>query len=120
VETKILVAVAAKSGENPDRRKGQGSSAMIISRGSVGPKTYPNWSTPKGKQVNIPVPFQTSQLTLPDMSSARARAFKRSNLRRAVMARNRPRRDDVSRQIPGAREKGAEAAVPRSNTGAPS
>ena len=55
--TKILVAVAAKSGENPDRRKGQGSSAMFVSRGSVGPKTYLNRSTPNGKQVNIPVPF---------------------------------------------------------------
>ena len=57
VETKILVAVAAKSGENPDRRMGQGSSAMFVSRGSVGPKTYLNRSTPNGKQVNIPVPF---------------------------------------------------------------
>ena len=57
VETKILVAVAAKSGENPDRRKGQVSSAMFVSRGSVGPKTYLNRSTPNGKQVNIPVPF---------------------------------------------------------------
>ena len=57
VETKILVVVAAKSGENPDRRKGQGSSAMFVSRGSVGPKTYLNRSTPNGKQVNIPVPF---------------------------------------------------------------
>lgn len=56
-ETKILVAVAAKSGENPDRRMGQGSSAMFVSRGSVGPKTYLNRSTPNGKQVNIPVPF---------------------------------------------------------------
>ncbi len=56
-ETKILVAVAAKSGENPDRRKGQGSSAMFVSRGSVGPKTYLNRSTPNGRQVNIPVPF---------------------------------------------------------------
>ena len=56
VETKILVAVAAKSGENPDRRKGQGSSAMSVSRGLVGPKAYPNESTSNGKQVNIPVP----------------------------------------------------------------
>ena len=55
--TKILVAVAAKSGENPDRRKGQGSSAMFVSRGSVGPKMYLNRSTSNGKQVNIPVPF---------------------------------------------------------------
>lgn len=29
---------------------------MIVSRGLVGPKTYRNSSTPKGKQVNIPVP----------------------------------------------------------------
>jgi hypothetical protein len=47
-ETKILVVVAAKSGENPDRRMGQGSSAMIVSRGLVGPKTYLNRSTPNG------------------------------------------------------------------------
>ena len=56
-ETKILVAVAAKSGVNPDRRKGQGSSAMIVSRGSVGPKVCRNSSTSNGKQVNIPVPL---------------------------------------------------------------
>ena len=61
--TKILVAVAAKSGENPDRRKGQGSSAMFVSRGSVGPKTYLNRSTPNGKQVNIPVPFNNKTNT---------------------------------------------------------
>ncbi len=30
---------------------------MFVSRGLVGPKTYPNRSTPNGKQVNIPVPF---------------------------------------------------------------
>lgn len=56
-QTKILVIVAAKQGENPCRRRGQVSSAMIVSRGLVGPKTYRNSSTPKGKQVNIPVPF---------------------------------------------------------------
>ena len=33
--------------------------------------------------------LSTLKLTLPDMSSARARAFKRVILRRAVMARNR-------------------------------
>ena len=108
VETKILVAVAAKSGENPDRRKGQGSSAMFVSRGSVGPKTYPNRSTPNGKQVNIPVPFN-NKLTLPDMSGVHAWTFKRASLRRAVMARNRRKRDDVSWQIPGVREKGVES-----------
>ena len=56
-ETKILVIVTAKLGENPNRRRGQVSSAMIISRGLVGPKLYRNSSTSKGKQVNIPVPF---------------------------------------------------------------
>lgn len=54
--TKILVAVAAKSGENPDRRKGQGSLATIVSQGLVGPKVCRNSSTSNGKQVNIPVP----------------------------------------------------------------
>jgi hypothetical protein len=49
------------------------------------------------------------KLTLPDMSSARARAFKRRSPRRAVMARNGRKRDDSSRQIPGVREKGAES-----------
>ena len=58
-QTKILVIVAAKQGENPCRRRGQVSSAMFVSRGLVGPKTYRNSSTPKGKQVNIPVPFST-------------------------------------------------------------
>ena len=56
-ETKILVIVTVKLGENPNRRRGQVSSAMIISRGLVGPKLYRNSSTSKGKQVNIPVPF---------------------------------------------------------------
>ena len=56
-ETKILAIVTAKSGENPDHRRGQVSSAMFVSRGLVGPKTYRNTSTPKGKQVNIPVLF---------------------------------------------------------------
>ena len=42
---------------------GQGSSAMFVSRGSVGPKTYPNQSTPNGKQVNIPVPFNNKTNT---------------------------------------------------------
>ena len=57
--TKILAAVAAKSGGNPDRRMGQVSSAMFVSRGLVGPKVYRNSSTSKGKQVNIPVPFNS-------------------------------------------------------------
>ena len=56
-QTKILVIVAAKQGENPCRRRGQVSSAMFVSRGLVGPKMCRNSSTPKGKQVNIPVLF---------------------------------------------------------------
>jgi hypothetical protein len=77
-ETKILVAVAAKSGENPDRRKGQGSSAMSVSRGLVGPKVYPNGSTSNGKQVNIPVPFsiKTDALGYIEHSRQGVQAFK--------------------------------------------
>lgn len=47
--------------------------------------------------------------TLPDMLSTLARVFKRLISRRAVMARNERIRDDVSQQIPGVREKGAES-----------
>ena len=43
--------VAAKSGENPDRRRGQGSAAMFISRGSVGPKAYLNRVGRKGSRL---------------------------------------------------------------------
>ena len=53
--------------------------------------------------------LSTLKLTLPDMSSVLAWAFKRRSLRRAVMARNRRKRDDVSWQIPGVREKGVES-----------
>ncbi len=53
---RILVGVAAKCGENPHRRRGQGSSAMFVSRGLVGPKAFPNRGRSKGKQVNIPAP----------------------------------------------------------------
>lgn len=52
----ILVAVAAKSGENPLRRKGKGSLAMFVSQGLVGPKGFLNTKRPKGKRVYIPVP----------------------------------------------------------------
>ena len=57
-ETRILLIVAAKLSENLSRLKGKGSSATIISRGLVDPKTYPNRSTPKGNQVNIPEPWK--------------------------------------------------------------
>ncbi|PTD94680.1 hypothetical protein C9439_01370 [archaeon SCG-AAA382B04] len=56
VGTRIPAVVAAKSGENPDHRKNQGSSAMFVSRGLAGPKTNRNSNWSNGKQVNIPAP----------------------------------------------------------------
>ena len=55
-ELRIPAVVTAKRGENPLRRKDQGSSAMVVSRGLAGPKAARNSVSPKGKQVNIPVP----------------------------------------------------------------
>ena len=55
--SKIPAVVAAKRGENPLRRKGQGSSSTVVGRGLAGPKAAPNWTPPKGKRVNIPVPW---------------------------------------------------------------
>lgn len=54
---KILVVVTAKSGENPDRRKGKGFSAMFVSRELVDPNRAPKGSAGTGKQVNILVPY---------------------------------------------------------------
>ena len=51
---KILPVVTAKSGENPDRRKGKGFSAMFFSRELVDPKCAPNQTCTKGNPVNIP------------------------------------------------------------------
>ncbi len=48
---RILGGVAAKCGENPHRRRGQGSSAMLVSRGLVGPKCSPNRRTRKGSRL---------------------------------------------------------------------
>ena len=42
VPSKILGGVAAKTGENPVRRRGQGSTATIIRRGLVEPKRVLN------------------------------------------------------------------------------
>ena len=53
----IPAAVAAKRGGNPRRRKGQGSPAMIVSRGLAGPNRMRNSTSGKGKRVNIPVPW---------------------------------------------------------------
>ncbi len=86
-ETKILAIVTAKSGENPDHRRGQVSSAMFVSRGLVGPKTYRNSSTPKGKQVNIPV-LSNNKLTFLGRLSSVVALSKHRNPWRAVMARS--------------------------------
>jgi hypothetical protein len=56
VGMRILVVVAAKLGENPNRRRGSGSSTMIVSRGLVGPKVALNQKPSKGNPVNIPEP----------------------------------------------------------------
>ena len=53
---KILGVVTAKSGVNPDRRKGKGFSAMFVSRELVGPNSRPSGLARKGNQVNIPGP----------------------------------------------------------------
>lgn len=51
---KILPVVTAKSGENPDRRKGKGFSAMFVSRELVDPNPLRNPSVGKlGNPVNI-------------------------------------------------------------------
>ena len=47
----MLVGVAAKNGENPFRRRGQGSSAMFVSRGLADPKTTLNRSRRKGNRL---------------------------------------------------------------------
>ena len=47
----MLVGVAAKIGENPIRRRGQGSSAMFVSRGLADPKTTLNRSRRMGSRL---------------------------------------------------------------------
>ena len=51
VQSKILGGVAAKKGENPVRRRGQGSSATFIRRGLVEPKRVLNRNSRKGTQL---------------------------------------------------------------------
>jgi hypothetical protein len=51
VRTMILVGVAAKNGENPFRRRGQGSSAMFVSRGLADPKALLNRKCRKGSRL---------------------------------------------------------------------
>jgi hypothetical protein len=59
IRMRILVGVAAKSGENPLGRRGKGSSTMFVSRGLVDPKAFLNRERRKGKQVNIPAPSRS-------------------------------------------------------------
>ncbi len=51
VPSKILGGVAAKTGENPVRRRGQGSTATIIRRGLVEPKRVLNRHSRKETQL---------------------------------------------------------------------
>ena len=48
---RIQERVAAKCGENPHHRRGQGSSAMIVSRGLAGPKDILNRDIRKGNAL---------------------------------------------------------------------
>src|SRR5205823_12537826 len=63
---RILGGVAAKRGENPHRRRGQGSSAMLVSRGLVGPKCSPNRRTRKGSGLIFP--HRADPCPMPDAS----------------------------------------------------
>ena len=55
---RILAVVTAELGENPSRRRGSGSSTMIVNRGLVGPKVALNQRPSKGNPVNIPGPLK--------------------------------------------------------------
>ena len=48
---RVLGRVAAQCGENPHHRRGQGSSALFISRGLAGPKTILNRNCRKGMML---------------------------------------------------------------------
>ena len=56
LRVRIPAVVTAKRGENPLRRKDQGSLATIVGQGLAGPKVGRNSDPPKGKGVNIPLP----------------------------------------------------------------
>lgn len=77
---------------------------MIVSRGLVGPKTYRNSSTSKGKQVNIPVPHDNKLTFLGRLSGAVAPS-KHLIPWRAVMARSGRMCYGESQLHPGTREK---------------
>ena len=51
IDLRILAGVATKMGENPIRRKDKGSSAMLVTRGLVGPKHCFNMSMRKGSRL---------------------------------------------------------------------
>ena len=65
VGMRILVVVAAELGENPSRRRGSGSSTMVVNRGLVGPKVALNQRPSKGNQVNIPEPLRYARQRKP-------------------------------------------------------
>lgn len=50
-DLRILAGVATKMGENPIRRKDEGSSAMFVNRGLGGPKCCFNMATRKGSRL---------------------------------------------------------------------
>ena len=64
---------------------------MIVSRGLVGPKTYRNSSTPKGKQVNIPVPFSNPS----DVSGQAERRRRAVQAAKPVESRNGEKRANL-------------------------
>ena len=93
VRIKILVGVAAKSGENPLRRRGKDSSATFVSRGLVGPKAFLNRERRKGNRL-IFLYHNNPCLHLPHLgtSSGGSNPSKRIILWSTVMVRNRRKR----------------------------
>ena len=96
VPIRILVGVAAKNGENPFRRRGKGSSTMIVSRGLVDPKSTLNRSARKGSRL-IFLHHQTfaRARTHPDRLCRVASLSKRIIPRRTAMVRMGRKRDGV-------------------------
>ena len=118
---KIPAVVGTKRSESLRRRKDKGSQAMLISLGLVGPKVCPNWSTPKGKPVNIPAPGQYVRQRKPDSrriglgSRTLSRAPKAISPGSSVMLRTGLRPDGAVwlEPMPGAHEKGIRKDLPR-------
>lgn len=93
--------VASNPGENPGHRKSKGSPAMVVSWGSVGPKSGINTYLAKGKQVNIPAPSTwrlIPTLTLRDRKSRAVALFKRIISGNTVIVRTERKRDEFPRK----------------------